>query len=135
MRPGTYLINDRIQVHMGSCPVDGVAIAVAVTVVSDAVPDKFVINAGAKSLTKDLPPYLNGYGFVPGYPDGVLERVSDYHGEVRLPVGAVAPRIGDVVAVSPNHVCPVIDLFDSFVATRSGEVIGRWPVGARGRSG
>ena len=94
VRPGTYLINDRIQVHMGSCPVDGVAIAVAATVVSDAVPDKFVINAGAKSLTKDLPPYLNGYGFVPGYPDGVLERVSDYHGEVRLPVGAVAPRIG-----------------------------------------
>ncbi|MGI8928053.1 MAG: alanine racemase [Candidatus Limnocylindrales bacterium] len=135
VRPGTYLINDRIQVHMGSCPVDGVAIAVAATVVSDSVPDKFVINAGAKSLTKDLPPYLSGHGFLPDYPDGVLERVSDYHGEVRLPVGAVAPRIGDVVAVIPNHVCPVIDLFDSFVATRSGEVVGRWQVDARGRSG
>ncbi len=135
VRPGTYLINDRIQVHMGSCPVDGVAIAVAATVVSDSVPGKFVINAGAKSLTKDLPPYLDGYGFLPDYPDGVLERLSDYHGEVRLPDGADGPRLGDIVAVVPNHVCPVIDLFDSFVATRSGEVIGRWPVDARGRSG
>lgn len=135
VRPGTYLINDRIQVHMGSCPPDGVAVVVGAAVVSDSVPDKFVINAGAKSLTKDLPPYLNGYGFLPDYPDGVLERLSDYHGEVRLPAGAVAPKIGDVVAVIPNHVCPVIDLFDSFVATRSGEVVGRWPVDARGRSG
>jgi len=91
--------------------------------------------AGAKSLTKDLPPYLAGYGYLPAYPDGVLERVSDYHGEVRLPEGAAAPHIGDVVAVIPNHVCPVIDLFDSFVATRNGTVIGRWPVDARGRSG
>ena len=135
VRPGTYLINDRIQVYMGSCPPDGVALAVAATVVSETTPGKFVINAGAKSLTKDLPPYLNGYGFIPDYPDGVLERLSDYHGEVRLPDGADQPRLGQVVAVIPNHVCPVIDLFDTFVATRSGEVIGRWPVDARGRSG
>jgi D-serine deaminase-like pyridoxal phosphate-dependent protein len=39
------------------------------------------------------------------------------------------------VAVIPNHVCPVIDLFDSFIATRSGEFVGVWPVNARGRSG
>jgi len=135
VRPGTYLINDRIQVHMGSSPVDGVAVAVAATVVSDSVPGKFVINAGAKSLTKDMPPYLEGYGFIPDNPSGVIERVSDYHGEVRLPDGADGPRLGDVVAVIPNHVCPVIDLFDTFTATRSGEIVGEFPVDARGRSG
>jgi D-serine deaminase-like pyridoxal phosphate-dependent protein len=135
VRPGTYLINDRIQVYMGSCPPDGVAMAVAATVVSESVAGKFVIDAGAKSLTKDLPPYLEGYGFLPDYPGGIVERLSDYHGEVRLPDGADSPRLGDVVAVVPNHACPVIDLFDSFVATRSGDIIGRWPVDARGRSG
>jgi D-serine deaminase-like pyridoxal phosphate-dependent protein len=135
VRPGTYLINDRIQVHMGSSPPDGVAMAVAATVVSTAVPGKFVINAGAKSLTKDMPPYLNGYGFIPEYPGGVIERVSDYHGEVRLPDGVRGPHIGDVVAVVPNHACPTIDLFDFFIATRSGQIVGRWPVDARGRSG
>ena len=135
VRPGTYLINDRIQVYMGSTPPDGVAMAVAATVVSESVGNKFVINAGAKSLTKDLPPYLDGYGFLPDYPEGVIERLSDYHGEVQLPDGADSPRLGDVVAVVPNHACPVIDLFDTFVATRSGEIIGKWPVDARGRSG
>ena len=136
VRPGTYLINDRIQYHMGSCGPDEVAIAVAATVVS-ASAGKFVIDAGAKSLTKDLPPYLTGYGFLPDYPDGVLERLSDYHGEIRLPddYRGPLPALGDVVAVVPNHVCPVIDLFDSFIATRSGEIVGRWKVDARGRSG
>lgn len=135
MRPGTYLIGDRQQVAIGASPEDGVAIAVAATVVSTAVPGQVVIDAGAKSLTKDLPPYLSGFGTIPAYPDGIIERVSDYHGQVRFPDGARLPTLGEVVAVVPNHACPVIDLYDTFVATRSGNVVGRWRVDARGRSG
>lgn len=135
LRPGTYLIGDRQQVALGASPADGVAIAVAATVVSDAVAGQVVINAGAKSLTKDAPAYLAGHGYLPAYPDGVLERVSDYHGQVRFPDGAPQPAVGEMVAVVPNHACPVIDLYDSFLATRGGEIVGRWPVDARGRSG
>ena len=135
MRPGTYLIGDRIQVAVGASPADGVAIAVAATVVSDAVPGQVVIDAGAKSLTKDLPSYLDGYGTLPAYPEGIIERVSDYHGQVRFPDGTRMPALGEIVAVVPNHACPVIDLYDTFVATRSGATIGRWRVDARGRSG
>lgn len=135
LRPGTYLIGDRQQVALGSSPANGVALAVAATVVSTAVPGQVVINAGAKSLTKDMPAYLAGFGLLPAYPDGVIERVSDYHGQVRFSDGARRPELGQVVAVIPNHACPVIDLYDTFVATRSGEVVGRWKVDARGRSG
>jgi D-serine deaminase-like pyridoxal phosphate-dependent protein len=135
VRPGTYLINDRIELYMGACAADEIAMAVAATVVSDNIAGKFVINAGAKSLTKDMPAYLTGFGMIPAYPDGVIERVSDYHGEVRLPADSDAPQLGDVVAVVPNHACPVIDLYDTFIATRSGTVIGEWPIDARGRRG
>jgi D-serine deaminase-like pyridoxal phosphate-dependent protein len=135
MRPGTYLIGDRQQVAIGASPAAGVAIAIAATVVSDAVPGQVVIDAGAKSLTKDVPPYLAGHGTIPAYPDGIIERVSDYHGQIRFPAGTPMPRVGDVVAVVPNHACPAIDLFDSFLATRSGTPVGSWPVDARGRSG
>ena len=135
MRAGTYLIGDRQQVAIGASPADGVAIAVAATVVSDSVENQVVIDAGAKSLTKDAPPYLAGFGTIPAYPDGVIERVSDYHGQVRFPAGARMPKVGEVVAVVPNHACPVIDLYDTFLATRSGALVGRWPVDARGRSG
>jgi len=135
LRPGTYRVGDRQQVAIGASPPDGVAIAVAATVVSDAVPDQVVIDAGAKSLTKDVPAYLAGYGTIPAYPDGVIERVSDYHGQVRFPADAPRPQLGEVVAVVPNHACPVIDLYDGLVATRAGAVVGHWPVDARGRNG
>ena len=70
-----------------------------------------------------------------GLPACRLEQVSDYHGVVRIPEGTPQPAVGEVVAVIPNHVCPVIDLRDSFIATRSGAIVGEWPVDARGRSG
>jgi D-serine deaminase-like pyridoxal phosphate-dependent protein len=135
VRPGTYLIGDRMQVALSASPPDGVAIAIAATVVSAAVDGQVVINAGAKALTKDLPPYLTGYGWLPDYPQGVIERVSDYHGQVRFPPGAPRPALGETVGVIPNHACPTIDLYDSFAATRSGSLVGRWSVDARGRSG
>jgi D-serine deaminase-like pyridoxal phosphate-dependent protein len=135
IRAGTYLIGDRQQWAIGAVPGDGVAIAVAATVVSDAVDGQVVIDAGAKTLTKDVASYLVGHGLLPAYPGAIIERVSDYHGVVRFPSGGARPAVGDVVAVIPNHVCPVIDLRDSFLATRGGKIVGVWPVDARGRSG
>jgi D-serine deaminase-like pyridoxal phosphate-dependent protein len=135
MRAGTYLIGDRQQWAIGAVPVDGIAIAVAATVVSNAVPGQVVIDAGAKTLTKDVAAHLEGHGILPAYPAAVIERVSDYHGIVRIPEGTPRPAVGEVVAVIPNHVCPVIDLRDSFIVTRAGVVVGEWPVDARGRSG
>lgn len=135
VRPGTYLLGDRQQVALGASPSDGVAIAIAATVISRTVPRQAVIDAGAKSLTKDLPAYLGGYGYLPAFPAGVIERVFDYHGAVAFPDGAARPDLGEMVAVVPNHACPVVDLYDTFVASRSGTTIGRWPVDARGRSG
>jgi D-serine deaminase-like pyridoxal phosphate-dependent protein len=134
LRPGTYLLGDRIQVALGGSPPDGVAIAIAATVVSTSVAGQVVIDAGAKTLTKDLPPYLEGYGALAAYPATVIERVHDYHGVVRVPAGTPAPSLGEVVAVIPNHSCPVVDLHDEFIATRSGQIVATWPVDARGRS-
>ena len=135
MRPGTYLLGDRQQWALGAQPSDGLAAVIAATVVSVAVDGQVVVDAGAKALTKDVAPYLAGHGAIPAYPDAVIERVSDYHGVVRFPGGTPAPRIGEVIAIVPNHICPVVDLRDNFVATRGRSIVGTWPVDARGRSG
>jgi D-serine deaminase-like pyridoxal phosphate-dependent protein len=135
IRAGTYLIGDRQQWAIGAVPPDGIAIAVAATCVSRAVEGQAVIDAGAKTLTKDVAAYLQGHGLLPAYPDAVIERVSDYHGVIRPGTDGRLPALGEIVAVIPNHVCPVIDLKETFVATRGGVVIGTWPVDARGRSG
>jgi D-serine deaminase-like pyridoxal phosphate-dependent protein len=135
IRAGTYLVGDRQQVTLGSVPPDAIALWVAATVVSTATPGQVVVDAGAKTLTKDVAPYLEGHGYLPAYPAAVIEKVSDYHGNVRIPPGTAAPKLGEVVAIVPNHCCPVIDLRDTFLVMRGGELIGAWPVDARGRAG
>jgi D-serine deaminase-like pyridoxal phosphate-dependent protein len=135
MRPGTYLLGDRQQWAIGAQPSDGLAAYVVATVVSAAMDGQVVIDAGAKVLTKDVAPYLVGHGVIPAYPHAVLERVSDYHGVVRIPPGSPRPRVGDLLGIVPNHICPVVDLRDEFLVTRDGGVAGTWQVTARGRSG
>ena len=135
IRAGTYLVGDRQQVTLGAVPPDGIALWVAATVVSTATPGQVVVDAGAKTLTKDVAPYLDGHGYLPAYPAAIIERVSDYHGNVRIPPGTPFPQLGEVVAIVPNHCCPVIDLRDGFLAMRAGRIVGTWPVDARGRSG
>ena len=135
IRPGTYALGDRQQLVLGAIPPDGLALVVAATVVSNAVPGQVVVDAGAKILTKDRASFVDGFGLLPAYPDAVIERLSDYHGVIAIQVGTPAPALGEIVAIVPNHVCPVVDLFDTFVATRDGEIVGQWPVDARGRSG
>ena len=135
VRAGTYVLGDRQQAALGAIGFGDIALHVAATVVSTAVHGQVVIDAGAKTLTKDRAAYLTGHGLLPAYPDAVIEKVNDYHGIVRIPSGTPAPHLGEVVAIAPNHVCPVVDLFDGFVAIRGETAVGWWPVDARGRSG
>jgi D-serine deaminase-like pyridoxal phosphate-dependent protein len=133
-RAGTSAYGDRQQWVLGSIPAEGCAVAVAATVVSVHA-DRVVVDAGAKALTKDRAEFLTGFGAIVGYPDLVIERVYDYHGVVAVPPGGARPRLGDVVAIIPNHICPVVDLVDSVVAVTADGSVAEWPVDARGRSG
>jgi D-serine deaminase-like pyridoxal phosphate-dependent protein len=133
MRPGTYVLGDRQQWLIGAIPGEACAAAVAATVVS-VFPDRIVLDAGAKTLTKDRAAWIDGHGLIPAYPDLVIERLSDYHAVVRGPEGAPRPKLHQVVAIIPNHICPVVDLVDDFLAVKSGSPVETWPVDARGRS-
>lgn len=133
-RPGTYIVNDRQQVGLGAAPPEGVGLVVASTVVSTAVPGQVVLDAGGKTLAKDRPAWAEGFGVLPAYPDARIVRTYDYHGVVEFPDGTPRPALGEVVAVVPNHACPVFNLADGFVVARGGRALGRWSVDARGRS-
>jgi D-serine deaminase-like pyridoxal phosphate-dependent protein len=134
-RPGTYVFGDRQQVALGSIEPDAPAAVIAARVVS-VNPDarRFVIDAGAKTLTKDVPAYLPGHASIPEL-GAVVDRVSDYHGVVEVRDGGPLPEIGEVVLAVPNHICPVVDLFASFLIVRDGAIVDTWRVDARGRSG
>jgi D-serine deaminase-like pyridoxal phosphate-dependent protein len=59
-------------------------------------------------------------------------RASEEHGVVAIPPEAPL-RIGEQVRIVPNHVCPVINLFDEAVVL-DGDRVERWRVAARGLS-
>jgi D-serine deaminase-like pyridoxal phosphate-dependent protein len=134
MRAGTYVYGDRQQWALGAIPAEGCAVAVAATVVSVHAA-RIVLDAGAKALTKDRAEWLTGFGAIVGHPDLVIERVNAYHGVVAASAGVARPRLGDVVAIVPNHICPVVDLVESVVALAADGSVADWPVDARGRSG
>ena len=135
-RPGTYVFGDRQQATLGSIGPDAIAAVVATTVVSvSSAEGRFVIDAGNKSLGKDVAPYLDGHGEIPELGGAIVRRVFDYHGVVERIDGGPLPAVGDVVLVTPNHICPVVNLVDSFAVARDGRIVDRWRVDARGRNG
>lgn len=131
-RPGTYVFGDRQQVNLGGSEPGSVALVVAATVVSTAVAGGCVLDAGAKALAKDKPGWLDGFGVVPALPDAVIRDLYDHHAVVDLPADFPPPKVGDVVAVVPNHACPVVNLTDELVLSQHGQVVERLPVLARG---
>ena len=134
-RPGTYVFGDRQQVALGSIAPTDVGLVVAASVVSDGIDGQVVLDAGAKVLARERTPLLEGIACVPVLGGAAVDRAYDYHGVVELGDPAIRPALGTVLAVVPNHVCPVVNLANELVAVRSGALVGRWPVDARGLNG
>lgn len=113
-RPGTYVFGDYQQVQIGPTEPGSVAGAVVATVIHSG-DGKVVVDAGAKILTKDRQTWLDSFGHLPTAPEARVERVYDNHGVIRMAAGDVTPRVGDRIAIVPNHICPVVNLLDVMI--------------------
>jgi len=130
-RAGTNAYFDRSLVARGTCAWDDCAFSVLATVVSQPVPDRAIIDAGSKALTMDLLG-LDGYGVVHALDDAPLYQLNEEHGYLDVSNLDPKPAVGDLVRVTPNHVCPVSNLFDRVVFIRGEDVLGAVKVDARG---
>lgn len=128
-RPGTYVFGDRQQLHLAHLREDQIALVVAARVVSVPRPDEAVLDAGSKALSSDRPGWLKGYGLILEAPEATIVMLSEEHAVVH---GLTAPlRVGDLVRVVPNHVCPVVNLASELLTADGNELTGRWQVTAR----
>jgi D-serine deaminase-like pyridoxal phosphate-dependent protein len=132
-RPGTYVFGDRQQAALGGIRAEDVALFVAATVVGNGE-GRLVLDCGAKTMSKDRMPWIEGFGALPAYPGLAIAGLYDYHAVVPVPPGTDAPAIGEVVAVIPNHACPVVNLADRITVVLDGRVVDEWTVDARGRN-
>ncbi len=129
-RAGTYIFNDRMILEKGSCQLRNCAARVLATVVSKPTEDRIILDAGSKALTSDLSGLI-GYGIDPGS-QAKVRKLSEEHGQMEV-MGEPSPNVGDLVEILPNHICPVINLYD-YIALKSGnKILGLVKVDARGR--
>jgi D-serine deaminase-like pyridoxal phosphate-dependent protein len=136
MRPGTYIYNDRSTAAIGACAWDDCALTVLATVVSTAVPNQAVIDAGTKALGREpmrAPDAAEGFGALLEHPEVVVKSMSEEHGVLDLSTTNWKPQVGERVRVVPNHVCIVVHLNDVVAGVRGTVVETSWPVSARGR--
>jgi D-serine deaminase-like pyridoxal phosphate-dependent protein len=139
IRPGTYVFYDYNQVRLGVAGVEDCAATVLATVIARPAPDRAVIDAGTKAVAADrhmIPVEQDGFGLVKGQPGWFFARASEEHGVLIRRADAPADdlTIGQRVEVIPNHICPVVNLYDEMVAHRGGAVEGLLPIPARGKS-
>jgi D-serine deaminase-like pyridoxal phosphate-dependent protein len=132
MRPGAYVYGDVSQLVTNSLEEHQCAMRVYATVVGNPRPGTVIIDAGSKTLSSDANSHRKGYGLLPDYPDVIVERVTEEHGILTVPAN-VEFRIGDVVAIIPNHCCTVANLHDRLIGVRDGRFEKYIQVDARGK--
>jgi D-serine deaminase-like pyridoxal phosphate-dependent protein len=130
VRPGTYIFNDSNMIHLGVATERTAAARILATVIACPVPGRFVVDAGTKCLAADGSP---GAIVIAGRPELRMDFLSEEHGVGACPLGA-APHIGERLELIPNHICPVINLFDTAYAVREDGVLDHeLPIAARGQ--
>jgi D-serine deaminase-like pyridoxal phosphate-dependent protein len=130
-RAGTYVYGDRYTIRAGAMRLQDCALTVITTVVSRPTADRGILDAGSKTLSSD-PMGEAGHGFLIEYPEAKLYSLSEEHGCVDFSACRAKPQVGERVTVLPNHVCPVVNLFDHVVGVRQERVQVVWPVACRG---
>ncbi len=137
LRNGTTVFYDASQSQLLGHR-DWCAATVLATVTSTPAPDRAIADAGAKALTKEQRKggllQTPGFGVIVGHEDLEVGALADEHATIRGADAGQRLRIGDLIEIIPNHICPVVNLYDTAYGVRGGRVECAWPVSARGRS-
>lgn len=137
VRTGNYCFYDLMQVTIGSCTADDVALSVLAAVVHrDRARGKVIVDAGAIALSKDAgiadPDGVHHYGHLvtpEGEPLGLrVTALSQEHGWVDVPDRALLDRlaVGTRVRVLANHSCLTAAQFADYAAVEGTRVVERW---------
>jgi D-serine deaminase-like pyridoxal phosphate-dependent protein len=134
IRPGMYAFLDRNMLSIGVGEPADCAVSVLVTVVSNAVSGRAMVDGGSKTFSSDsaLAP-LTGFGSVLEAPEAELMGFSEEHGHLDVSGCARSPQVGERLRIIPNHVCATMNLHDRVWGHRGGVVERELTVDARGK--
>jgi len=129
IRPGNFVFFDLMQLGLGACGADDLAVAVACPVVS-VHPDRneAVLHGGAAHLSREflpgpdgpvfgLPARWTGAGWGAPLPGAALVALSQEHARLRVDDPALRDALapGMMLPVLPVHSCLTADLFPDYL--------------------
>jgi D-serine deaminase-like pyridoxal phosphate-dependent protein len=129
--PGNFVFYDAMQVGIGTCTYDDIAVVMACPVVGkNEERSELLIHGGAVHFSKEVIQYANSifhFGNLAkqtpngweGYMEGCyLKSISQEHGLVHVSDNLLQnAQIGDVIYVYPAHSCLAADLMKSYLTT------------------
>jgi D-serine deaminase-like pyridoxal phosphate-dependent protein len=138
IRPGNFVFYDLMQVSLGVCAPEAIAVAMACPIVAvHKDRNELVVYGGGVHFSKDVihikdaPIYgqvveknANGWGMpVSGM---IVKKLSQEHGIVHLPAQLIDNyKVGDLLYILPVHSCLTADLYPSYLTTE-GKTIARF---------
>ncbi|HQS13931.1 DSD1 family PLP-dependent enzyme [Reyranella sp.] len=99
--------------------------------VSANTPGMVTVDAGLKAMATEKGPPMILKGAVEG---ATTRFMGDEHLAVIAPKGQEAPKLGELVVLTPPHCDPTVNLYESFHVVKGDTLVEIWPVTARGRS-
>lgn len=133
IRPGVFLFFDEMQVQIGSCGVDDVALAMVCPVVSvHPQRGEVTVYGGAVHFSKDYiikddAPYFGrvmptkGNDWNSDDSIGFLSSLSQEHGTIKINNPKLIIKPGDLLAVMPVHACLAVNLMKECYIAQTGE--------------
>jgi len=139
IRPGNFVFYDIMQLHIGSCTEDDIAVAIACPVVAKHKErNEIVIYGGAVHLSKEFIVREDGtkiYGYIASktkkgwgamIKNSFVSSISQEHGIVKTDEQFFHKiKIGDILMVLPIHSCLAVNLLREY-RTLERELIRSW---------
>ena len=137
VRVGVYAFGDLVQVELGTCALDDIAISVVASVIGHShTRGRVLVDAGFLALSRDRGtsdfPIDWGYGAVCDATTGELienvrvESTNQEHGIITARSGELDWSrfpIGGRVRILPNHACATAAAYDRYFVTEGGDRI------------
>jgi len=137
VRVGVYAFGDLVQVELGTCALDDIAISVVASVIGHShTHGRVLVDAGFLALSRDRGtsdfPIDWGYGAVCDATTGELiekvlvEPTNQEHGSITARSGELDWSrfpIGSRVRILPNHACATAAAYDRYFVTEGGDRI------------
>ncbi len=136
MRPGNFVFYDAMQVQIGSCTFDDIAVKIACPVVA-VHPERgeAVIYGGGIHLSKDflvntakehvygIICEINGHPVTPGFEKNIVTNVSQEHGIIKTEPSILKQlKPGNLITLYPVHSCMTANLLKSYITTEGKKI-------------